>query len=122
MRTLEISVTPLLQAAARTANTNGTGADVQMVDNVGGRQFMAVLGIGAVTGTSPTLDLKLQESADNSTWADITGAAFAQQNAAGTNTLQVRTTKRYVRAVATVGGTSPNFAFGVYLLGQKRFA
>jgi hypothetical protein len=100
--------------------TNGTGVDTQ-----GYNDAMVVLETGAVSGTSPTLDVKLQESDDNSTFADISGATFTQVTAA--NSSQVMrlaelnvTRKRYIRAVGTVGGSStPTVIAGVeILLGQ----
>ena len=55
-----------------TATVNGTGGDMQDGD---GRCF-AIQHVGAVSGTSPTLAGKIQESTDNSTWTDIAGATF----------------------------------------------
>ena len=66
---------------------------------------------GAVSGTSPTLDMKLQDSADGSSWAD-TGVAFPQCTATGYVRQREWTTKAgrpWVRAVSTVGGTTPSF-------------
>ncbi|TXH55825.1 MAG: hypothetical protein E6Q97_07990 [Desulfurellales bacterium] len=110
----------LFTPAARTATANGTGVDLQGYTNPGGRQMKAILTNGTTSGTSPTLDVKLQDSDDNSTFADITGATFAQKTAAGNEEIQFRTNKRYVRAVATIGGTSPSFTFAVLLLVNKR--
>src|SRR5919202_608111 len=66
---------------------------------------------GTVSGTSPTLDMKLQDSADGSTWAD-TGVAFTQVTATGSRQQREFRTKQgrpNVRVAATVGGTSPSF-------------
>jgi hypothetical protein len=66
---------------------------------------------GAVSGTSPTLDVRLQDSADGTTWADL-GVAFAQVTGTGaeqSREFRVREGRPWVRAVATVGGTSPSF-------------
>lgn len=103
-----------------TATTNGTG-----VDTLGYRDGMVVLEVGTVSGTTPTLDVKLQESDDNSSWADITGATFTQVTAS--NSSQVKrlkelnvARKRYIRAVATIAGTSPSFDFACeVLLGES---
>lgn len=105
-----------LRPAALTATTNGTSVDTR-----GYGDAMAVLEVGAVSGTSPTLDVKIQESDDNSAFTDVAGAAFTQVTAA--NSSQVLrlgqlnlVRKRYVRAVATIGGTSPSFALGCQIL------
>jgi hypothetical protein len=118
----EFGALELLPAATRTASANGTGVDLQKYTNPGGRAMKAVLEVGTVTGTSPTLDVKMQQSDDNSTFADISGAAFAQVTAAGLSELHFQATKRYVRAVATIGGTSPSFPCAVVILAQKRNA
>jgi hypothetical protein len=90
-----------------TANTNSAGF------NVGeGAELRFELAVaGTVSGTSPTLDVKLQDSADGSSWAD-TGIAFAQVTATGSRQQRELKTKQgrpYVRVAATVGGTSPSF-------------
>lgn len=99
-----------------TSSQNGTGVDTQ-----GYRDAMVVLEVGTVSGTSPTLDVKLQESDDNSTFTDISGATFTQVTAS--NSSQVKrlaelnvTRKRYVRAVATIAGTTPSFDFATEIL------
>ncbi|HBF40443.1 MAG TPA: hypothetical protein DDW19_01280 [Anaerolineaceae bacterium] len=61
----------------------------------------------APTGTSPTLDVKIQESDDNATWRDY--AAFPQINAAGQYFLSTKSNAPYRRAISTLGGTTPNF-------------
>ena len=66
--------------------------------------------VPAAGGSSPTLDLKFQESDDDSSYSDIEGGAMTQITAAGTHEFVMpRWTKRYVRYHATVGGTTPNF-------------
>ena len=110
----------LLPALTRTASANGTGVDLQGYVNPGRRQMKAYLDTGAVSGTTPTQDVKIQESADDSTFTDISGATFAQQMTTGSEAIHFRTNKRYVRAVPTIAGTSPSFTSGCYLLVEKR--
>src|SRR5262249_21969924 len=101
--------------AARTATVTGSGVDMITAD---GRCF-AIQHVAAVTGTTPTLDGKIQESSDNSTFTDVSGATFTQVTTS-TN-LQVITfdrTKRYVRYVGTIAGTTPSFTMGV-LVGEQ---
>jgi hypothetical protein len=59
------------------------------------------------TGTTPTLDTKIQESNDNSAWNDL--AVIPQITAAGEYRRRIATSKKYLRAVLTVAGTTPNF-------------
>lgn len=100
----------LIPMASVTATANGTGVDLQQF--VG--SVAVTLAAKNTAGTTPTLDVKLQGSADNSTgWADISGAAFTQVTDANTAAatlekivLNVDACPRYVRAVKTIGGTS----------------
>jgi len=85
-----------------------------------------VLNASAGTGTTPTLDVKLQHSDDNSTFADVTGAAFAQvtsdSGTAGVQVLKLNVSdlKRYLRVIGTIAGTSPSFDFGAEFVGIKK--
>ena len=102
--------------SAQTSTANGTGVDTKGYDNA-----MVTLEVGAVSGTSPTLDVKIQESDDNSTFSDVSGATFTQVTAANSSQ-KIRVAelnvprKRYLRAVATIGGTSPSFTMAVNIL------
>lgn len=59
------------------------------------------------TGTTPTLDIKIQESDDGTTWRDY--VAMPQITAAGEYFITTKSDARYRRMVFTVGGTTPNF-------------
>jgi hypothetical protein len=65
---------------------------------------------------------KIQESADGSTnWADISGATFTTVTASdNVQAISFDRTLRYVRYVATVGGTSPSFIAGAVIGEQKK--
>ena len=110
----------LLPMQSVTGDGNGTGVDLQQF--VGSVAVM--LAAKNTAGTTPTLDIKLQDSADNSTgWADITGAVFTQVTDANTSAatlekivLNVDACARYVRAVKDIGGTSSP-AFDVTCVG-----
>lgn len=112
----------LAAAARRTSTLTGTGIDVLAYEGVA----LVVLNASAGTGTTPTLDVKLQHSDDNSTYADVTGGAFTQvTDVAGTAGVQVKKInvsdlKRYVRSIGTIAGTTPSFDFGVEFIGIKK--
>lgn len=81
---------------------------------------LAIQVVGSVSGTSPSMTGKIQESDDNSTWTDIANAVFTAVTAS--NNLQVirfQRTRRYVRHYATVSGTSPVLLVSV-MIGQQR--
>ena len=95
-------------------DTNG-GLSVDMID-ADGRCF-AVQSIGAVGGTSPSQTGKIQESSDNSTWTDVTGATFAAVTASNSlQTIVFDRTKRYLRHFRTTTGTTPPTSVVLVLL------
>jgi hypothetical protein len=100
---------PTLLSGTLTSTTTGTAVEAGYPCCVS-----AELSIGSVSGTSPTLDVELQAS-DVSNFASgvISLGRFAQKTTASANTKsylhRILINKRYVRAVATVGGTSPSF-------------
>lgn len=100
-----------LTAGKRTDSsaTNGASLDGTASSTLG---LQAYLHLFAFTGTSVTV--KLQDSADNSAWADLTGAAFTVATARGAQriaTTSGQTVRRYLRAVTT--GTFSNAVFAV---------
>lgn len=108
----------MLTAGLRTdtAATNGTGVDISTAQ-LGGATSAALgafgyLHVTAFAGTSVTV--KIQDSADNSTFADVTGLAFTAVTAAPASeriaTASNATIRRYVRAVTTGTFTSVTFA------------
>jgi hypothetical protein len=114
----EYEVKALLPPAARTATANGSSVDVK--DYVGGGKV--VLHSAAGGGTSPTMDVKLQDSADDSTFADVSGKVFTQVvGAASLQSMEVDldSLRRYIRLVVTIGGTSPTFTCDAALLAKK---
>ncbi len=102
-----------------TINDTNFGSAVDMID-ADGRCF-AIQAIGAVAGTTPSLTCKIQESSDNSTWTDVTNAAFTVVTAANNlQTIVFDRTKRYLRHSRTIAGTSPTFALAVLIGEQKK--
>lgn len=110
----------VLAPARKTASENGAAIDLQQY--VG--DVKVVLSTSAGGGTSPTLDVKLQESdTSGGTYTDIAGAAFAQVTAAALTTaltVNADSAKRYIRAVTTIGGTSPTFDLALVAVGVKQ--
>ena len=100
-----------------TASINGNGGDLQDGDS----RCFAIQQVGTVSGTTPTLAGKIQESSDNATWSDIANATFTSVTAS--NNYQAITfdrSKRYVRYVGTIGGTSPSYALAVVISEQRK--
>lgn len=112
----------LLLPAAVTASGNGTGVDLK--DYIGLAKVI-LHSAKASAGTSPTMDVKIQDSADDSSYADVSGAAFTQVTDVADSlqgiSLDLDKCRRYVRAVKTIGGTdSPSFVLGCVLIGKKQ--
>lgn len=96
---------------------SSSGNDASGVNSgyVGGTAFgwSAYLQVFAVSGSSATLDVVLQDSADNSTFLDVSGGNFTQVLQAGVPTAQrisgTGTLRQYTRFKWTLGGSTPNF-------------
>ncbi|NUT23277.1 MAG: hypothetical protein HOV77_29255 [Hamadaea sp.] len=106
-----------LTAGVRTdaAATNGTGIDTTASASFGGQAYLQVF---AFTGTDATV--KIQDSADNVTFADVAGFAFTQITAGPTaerialgNTATIR---RYVRAASVTTGGFSSLSFAVNVI------
>lgn len=109
----------LAPATEVTATGNGTGVDIG--DYIGTLKIMA--SVEAVSGTTPTLDLKVQDSPDNSAWTDVTNGAFTQvttSDAFETLHLDTRAMDQYIRIVDTAGGTSPVYRRAVLAVGRRQ--
>ena len=98
------------------ATTNGAGVDASGFSAVFGAFFL-----GAIDGVTA---LKVQESDDDSTWTDVSGASFTTLPGA-TDDNKVWTVSiakkggrmRYYRWSATTGGTA-NLICGTFFLGE----
>ena len=102
------------------STSNGSGGDLQVYE---GRAAF-VLSSEAM-GASVTLAVKLQESANNSDWSDVSSGAFTT-TAANTAAfeqiaLNVSDLKRYVRTNSTVAGGTGTGAVNVTAYASKKY-
>jgi hypothetical protein len=103
-----VKVLASLVPAVRTADANGTGIDTQGYEN-----GMMVVSVGDLdlASADETYVVKVEESDDNSTFADtglsVTVTADNEVDQVRLSGLNV-TRKRYLRAVLDVGGTTPS--------------
>lgn len=113
-----------LGSLSRSAGTaNGTAVDLAQYEGT----VLVVLD-SAAPAAGGTLDVKVQESDDNSSWSDvavasIVGGAFTQVTVGGGASVQSRyfdktAVKRYVRAVG-VGATAAT-VYGMNFITQKK--
>src|SRR4051812_14456489 len=86
--------------------------------NAGGYgNAVAYLRVTAASGTTPTLDMKFQDSPDGTNYQDVPSGAFTQKTAAGSQRLVLSNIGPFLRAVQTIGGTSPSFTYDLHVAG-----
>ncbi len=108
--------------ATRTATGQTSGIDLKEYDG----DVLFILDSAAGGGSSPTLDVTIEESADNSSFAAVASGAVAFTQVTGTASAQKVAlnkddAKRYVRIKYTIGGSSPTFTFSVNAVGLKKY-
>jgi hypothetical protein len=103
-----------LSAANAGAGTLNGGA----VANAGvASDVICAVHVSAVGAGAPTLAVSLQESNDGvAGWTAVPGSAVATLTAVGGGMSNARITRNFVRAVATIAGTTPDVTFRVLLL------
>jgi len=107
-----------IHPAAIGANATGPTVDLGAIDGDG--PCFAIQHVGDLEDEG-TLDGRIEESANGSSWSAISGATFTQVAAA--NNLQVirfTRTARYVRWAATVAGASVLFTVAAVIGSQKK--
>ncbi len=103
-RSQDVDLSP---AAAVTADANSPDTE-----DVGAASCLRLtLNVSARSGTSPTLDVKIQHSDDNTTFRDL--GTFAQKTATGSEVKTFGPCARFIRANYDVGGTTPSFTFTI---------
>jgi hypothetical protein len=91
----------LQPVAALTATGNGTAVDNAAATNNGGAGHLHVT---AASGTTPTLNGKIQHSVDGSTWVDL--ITFAQKTTVGAERIETAGLSVAQVETATVGGAA----------------
>lgn len=95
-------------SAARTANGSGSAVAVDTKHTA-----RLSLEVTAATGTSPSLTVTIEHSADGTTWAAHPQGAFAAATAPGTQRKVLSGLDRFVRAAWAITGTTPSVTFAV---------
>jgi len=94
----------LVASAFTTTGAQGSAQDNTVATSNGLGAFVQVT---SVSGTSPTATVKIQHSADNSTWVDL--ITFSQSSSAESQISYVErgtTINRYLRVFNTIGGSN----------------
>lgn len=102
-------------SAARTASVDSSTFEILDAD-----ALVCYLSVTASSGTSPTLDVKFQDSPDGVTWFDVAGTSFTQVTGSSSSQVISATRKfsRRIRCRVTIAGTSPSFTFAVWFMAQ----
>lgn len=117
----ETTVVTVLKSQSVVATNTGTGVDTATYTG----NMLLIANIAAATaGTNPTMDVKVQDSADNSSFADVSGYTLTQvttSDSLQTLSIDKRLVRRYIRTISTLGGTSsPAFPMGITLVAYKQ--
>lgn len=118
-----VTISVLRPSASVSSNSNSINFDLSPYQGVAG----IVLNAGGNTAgddANTKLVAAIYDSADNSTYAAISGATFT--NVTNTNSLQTysldtRVARRYMRVVMTVLGTNSAFPVGLSVIAQKQY-
>lgn len=102
-------------AASAARTTSGSTAMIHTYGPITG--IVLQVNVTAVSGTSPTLTVKAEDSVDGTNWNAVAGAATSSITATGITLVRVDlravpVTER-LRFTWTIGGTTPSFTFAV---------
>lgn len=113
---MRVTTDTLHASAARTATGNGSTVHIT------GDSGVMFIDCSAASGTTPTLDVKLQGyDPISGNWFD-TGDSFTQLTTTGSERVEVASLPDAdVRVVYTIGGTSPSFTFSVSFVSKEAF-
>lgn len=92
-----------ISTTADTTNTLDFGGERELSNNYHGAGYVNIIITTTVAGTSAAF--KLQDSADNSSFADVAGTSVTLTGATKGSrfTVKLPKTKRYVKGVFTIG-------------------
>lgn len=124
------TVSPLTVAGVAVESLSAktlTGASAAAITNNSGTGVILFLNVSAISGTAPTLDVKVQvQDPVTLSWFDLPGAAFPQRTSVSTAMLEIfpglvdvagvragRALPRTWRLAWTIGGPTPSFTFSV---------
>lgn len=121
--TRDTSVAPVFAAGDVVAKAERTvTGNSGWVDIGDAKELVAQLDSAAGTGTTPTLNVKLQTSYDgaDATAVDVPSGAFTQVTTVASAQIAAMTAvHRFVKVVWTIAGTTPSFNFGVYITARR---
>ncbi len=107
--------TTTVVTAGTVATATNTPATVVNAGNYG--TAVAYLNVTAASGTTPSMTVKFQDSADKTNWVDVPSGAFGAVTTTGISRLVLTNVGPYLRAVETITGTTPSFTHSLAVSG-----
>lgn len=107
------SFVTFLASAARTVT--GNSGEFNLYDH---DEALVFLNVTAASGTSPTLNVKVQTKDPNGDWYDL--VSFTQATAAAKEAKPVTVYGETLRIAYTVAGTTPSFTFTVTAIAKAK--
>ncbi len=104
---MRMVVGDVVLSGTRTVTTASPAID----SGPGVADVLVMVHVTAAAGTSPTLVVSVEQSNDGATWAAVAGSAAPAMTAAGNVVTNAAVPQRFVRIVATIGGSAPSFTF-----------
>ncbi len=108
--------------ANKTISATGEQAGVD-ISSYEGYGVLSLAVSAKVAGTNSTLDVKIEQSANNTDWDATAVVTFTQATGVGNQSavLKIDECKKYIRVYNTIGGTvSPEFYSSVILSAKKK--
>lgn len=107
----------VLEAVAPSAARTASG-DTGILDGYGPVSTLRLqLNVTAASGTSPTLNVVVEDTLDGTNWNQV--GVFAQRVAAGREVINITSPfSDRLRVRWTIGGTTPSFTFSVSMFSQ----
>ncbi len=108
--------------ANKTISATGEQAGVD-ISSYEGYGVLSLAVSAKVAGTNSTLDVKIEQSANNTDWDATAVVTFTQATGVGNQSavLKIDECKKYIRVYNTIGGTvSPEFYSSVILSANKK--
>lgn len=106
--------TTLVKSTTQTASPSAVP-----FNNVGYNSFIAYLNVTAHAGTSPTLSVQFQDSADGTNFANVGSAINVTTTNGLTRTAISSPIGNKLQAVITIGGTTPSYTYSLDVVGTN---
>lgn len=112
-------VRPLSPTSAPSSGARSTNGDTSTLRGYGlATSLLVQLDVTAVAGTTPTLDVVVEDTIDGTNWYTV--AAFAQKTTPGRELLRITTPfADSLRVRWTIGGVAASFTFSVTIAGRR---